>query len=74
MKAKIIKDQRALDVGRKKTNERQREEQILENAPLVKLVAERMAIRLPPHISKDERPSSIDYLANSSIHFFMEAI
>lgn len=37
-----------------KINGRLREELILEYAPLVKEIAERIAIRLPPNISKDE--------------------
>ena len=37
---------------------RRREELIMTYAPLVKFIAERMAIRMPPHISKDDLTSA----------------
>ena len=41
-----------------KRNQKQREALILQYAPLVKTLAERMAIRLPAHISEDELTSA----------------
>ena len=58
MKAEINKYQVNLDTEQGKTNGGAREELILKYAPLVKSIADRMAIRLPPHISNDELTSA----------------
>ena len=54
MKLGINKYQQAFDVDQGKTDAKVREDLILKYAPLVKYIAERIAIRLPPHISKEE--------------------
>jgi RNA polymerase sigma factor for flagellar operon FliA len=54
MKAEIRKYQRISRIDPENMNEKRREELILKNAPLVKAVAERLAVRLPPHISREE--------------------
>ena len=58
MKAEIRKYQRRLETDQEKTDARDREDLILKYAPLVKSIAERMAIRLPPHISAEELTSA----------------
>jgi RNA polymerase sigma factor for flagellar operon FliA len=50
----VKKYQQSSRIDQKKVDEKLRDELILEYAPLVKEIAERMAIRLPPNISKDE--------------------
>lgn len=54
MNAGVKKYQQIFRGDQGKINGKLREELILEYAPLVKEIAERMAIRLPPNISKDE--------------------
>ena len=54
MKAGIKKYQEVAPVATEDTDFKRREDLILKYAPLVKKIAERMAMRLPPHISKDE--------------------
>jgi RNA polymerase sigma factor FliA len=54
MKAGIKKYQEVTPVAMEDTDFKGREELILKYAPLVKKIAERMAMRLPPHISKEE--------------------
>jgi RNA polymerase sigma factor for flagellar operon FliA len=54
MKAGIKKYQEVAPVTTEDTDLKRREDLILKYAPLVKKIAERMAMRLPPHISKDE--------------------
>jgi RNA polymerase sigma factor for flagellar operon FliA len=54
MKAGIKKYQEITHVDRESMDDKQREKLILKYAPLVKQIAERMAVRLPPNISKDE--------------------
>ena len=54
MKAGIKKYQEVAPVYEEDTDSKRRENLILKYAPLVKKIAERMAMRLPPHISKDE--------------------
>ncbi len=54
MKASVRGYQKVSLLDNEKIDGRLREELILEYAPLVKNIAERMAIRLPPNISKDE--------------------
>ena len=54
MKAGIKKYQEIAPVQEEETDLKRREDLILKYAPLVKKIAERMAMRLPPHISKDE--------------------
>jgi len=58
MRAGIKKYQQVSRYDKENGNERTREELILEYAPLVKYIAERMAMRLPPHLSKDELMSA----------------
>jgi RNA polymerase sigma factor for flagellar operon FliA len=58
MKAQISKYQRSSDTVQGKTNTKLREELILTYAPLVRSIADRMAIRLPPHISSEELTSA----------------
>ena len=53
MKAKINKYQRIFDIDQGKVDERLREDLILKYAPLLKYIVDRMAIRLPAHISKE---------------------
>ena len=54
MKAGIKKYQQINHADQEALNYERREELILKYAPLVKQIAERMAVRLPPNISKDE--------------------
>jgi RNA polymerase sigma factor for flagellar operon FliA len=54
MKAGIKKYQEVVPVATEDTDFKRREDLILKYAPLVKKIAERMAMRLPPHICKDE--------------------
>ena len=54
MKAGIKKYQEVAPVLEENADLKRREDLILKYAPLVKKIAERMAMRLPPHISKDE--------------------
>jgi len=58
MKAKINKYQRIFDIDQGKVDERLREDLILKYAPLLKYIVDRMAIRLPAHISKEELTSA----------------
>jgi len=58
MKAKLNRYQQAFQVDKKNSNEKHREDLILKYAPLVKFITERMAIRLPPNISKEELTSA----------------
>lgn len=50
----ISRYQQASRIGRAEKNTGIREDLILQYAPLVKYIVERMAMRLPPHISKEE--------------------
>ena len=54
MKQEINKYQRIFDVDQGKINEKLREDLILKYAPLVKYIVDRIAIRLPSYISKEE--------------------
>ena len=54
MKAGIKKNQEINHVDQKSMDDKQQEEFILKYTPLVKQIAERMALRLPPNISKEE--------------------
>ncbi len=54
MQAGIDRYQQTAKIGKADQSKRVREDRILEHAPLVKYIAERMAIRLPPNISKEE--------------------
>lgn len=54
MNAGIKKYQEITHVDQEGMYDKHREELILKYAPLVKRIAERMALRLPPNISKDE--------------------
>ena len=54
MNAGIKKYQEITHVDQESMDDKHREELILKYAPLVKQIAERMAVRLPPNISKDE--------------------
>ena len=54
MKAGINRYQRIFDIDQGKIDTKLRQELVLKYAPLVKFIAERMAIRLPPTISKEE--------------------
>ncbi len=58
MKAKLNKYQRIFDIDQGKVDSRLREDPILKYAPLLKYIVDRMAIRLPPHISKEELTSA----------------
>jgi RNA polymerase sigma factor for flagellar operon FliA len=58
MKAEINKYQQNFDTEQGMTHGRHRDELILKYAPLVKSIADRMAIRLPPHISNEELNSA----------------
>lgn len=57
MKAGVDRYQQNFRLGRENMDEKSREELILEYAPLVKKIVDRMAIRLPPNISKEELTS-----------------
>ena len=54
MNAGIKKYQEITHADQEGMDDKHREELILKYAPLVKQIAERMAVRLPPNISKDE--------------------
>jgi len=54
MQAGISRYQQTSQIGAVERNTAIREDLILKYAPLVKYIAERMAIRLPPNISKEE--------------------
>lgn len=54
MKEKINKYQRIFDIDQGKIDARLREDLILKYAPLVKYIVDRIAIRLPPYILKEE--------------------
>lgn len=54
MNAGIKKYQETTHVNHENMDSKHREELILKYAPLVKRIAERMALRLPPNISKEE--------------------
>lgn len=58
MRAGIKKYQETVRTDSEHLDERRRQALILEYAPLVKTVAERVAMRLPPHLSKDELTSA----------------
>jgi len=57
MKAGVYRYQQNSRIGRETMDKKFREELILEYAPLVKKIVDRIAIRLPPNISKDELAS-----------------
>ena len=67
MRAQISTYQQSYCGDKSKRNGKLREERILKYAPLVRTIAERMAIRLPAHISKDE-------LASAGIVGLMDAL
>ncbi|MGW8324635.1 MAG: sigma factor, partial [Desulfobacterales bacterium] len=54
MKAGIKKYQEVTHADQDSVDDKHREELILKYAPLVKQIAERVAVRLPPNISKEE--------------------
>ena len=54
MKAGVKKYQQVFQGDQENKDEKLKEELILQYAPLVKNVAERIAIRLPPHMSMEE--------------------
>jgi len=54
MKTGINRYQRIFDIDQGKIDTKRRQELVLKYAPLVKYIAERMAIRLPPNIFKEE--------------------
>ncbi|HUT71833.1 MAG TPA: FliA/WhiG family RNA polymerase sigma factor [Desulfatiglandales bacterium] len=54
MKAGISKYQQSYDIEQGKVDPKLREELIVKYAPLVKYIAGRMAIRVPPNISREE--------------------
>ncbi|MBW2031727.1 MAG: FliA/WhiG family RNA polymerase sigma factor [Deltaproteobacteria bacterium] len=58
MKAGISKYQESFDIEQAKKDARLREDLILRHAPLVKQITERMAIRLPSHVSKEDLVSA----------------
>ncbi|RLC25735.1 MAG: FliA/WhiG family RNA polymerase sigma factor, partial [Deltaproteobacteria bacterium] len=58
MKAQISKYQERYRPVADDTSARSREELILKYAPLVRYIAERMAMRLPPSVSKDDLASA----------------
>ena len=58
MKAQISKYQERYRPAAGDTSGRSREELILKYAPLVRYIAERMAMRLPPSVSKDDLASA----------------
>jgi len=57
MKAGVYRYQQNSRIGRENMDKKSREELILEYAPLVKKIVDRIAIRLPPNVSKDELAS-----------------
>lgn len=58
MKAGIDHYRQHSNTNQGEISPQEREDHILKYAPLVKSIAERMAMRLPPHISKDELASA----------------
>jgi len=54
MKAGIDRYQRVFDIDQGKIDAKLRQELVIKYAPLVKFIAERMAVRFPPNISKEE--------------------
>jgi len=54
MRAGVKKYQQASQAEQEKKDEKLKEELVLKYAPLVKNIAERMALRLPPNICKEE--------------------
>jgi len=58
MRTKINKYQQVLDANGRGTDKETRDELILRYAPLVKQIADRIAIRLPPSISREELTSA----------------
>ena len=58
MKAEINRYQSKFDIDPRKINARDRENLILKYAPIVKYIADRMVIRLPSNISKQELTSA----------------
>ncbi len=54
MKAGVDRYHQIFRIDKENMDNKSREELILEHAPLVKEIVERMAMRLPPNISKDE--------------------
>jgi RNA polymerase sigma factor FliA len=58
MTAQINKYQQAIKADQGYKNAKLREDLILEYAPLVKYIADRMAIRLPPNVSREEMMSA----------------
>ena len=57
MKAAVYRYQQKSRIGRENMDKKSRDELILEYAPLVKKIVDRIAVRLPPNISKDELAS-----------------
>jgi RNA polymerase sigma factor for flagellar operon FliA len=58
MTAQINKYQQAIETDQGYKDTKTREDLILEYAPLVKYIADRMAIRLPPNVSREEMMSA----------------
>ena len=58
VKAEISKYQNSVDADHEFLDAGAREERILKYAPLVKFIANRMAVRLPSHISKEDLTSA----------------
>jgi len=58
MTAHINKYQQAIQTDHGYKDTKTREDLILEHAPLVKYIADRMAIRLPPNVSREEMMSA----------------
>jgi RNA polymerase sigma factor for flagellar operon FliA len=58
MKPGISKYQQSFDIDQGKTDPAVREELVVKYAPLVKYIAGRMAMRLPPNVSKEELNSA----------------
>lgn len=54
MKAGINRYQRVFDIDQRKVDEKLRQELVIKYAPLVKYIADRMSIRFPPNIYKEE--------------------
>ena len=54
MRVGVKKYQQAFQVEQGNKNEKLREELIIKYAPLVKNIVERMAMRLPPNVCKEE--------------------
>ncbi len=54
MKSEINKYQRIFDIDQGRIDARLREDLVIKYAPLVKYISDRMAISLPPNISRDE--------------------